>query len=201
MSCNRKDCKDCLELKNHNKCFFHNAKNIILNNDVDTIKKWIDVLYNKYELTTKHYECDILFLVTDICPKLLSQREIYKRCNKFIKDIIDYLFEISKKEIIPIYFTAEIVHKYIKNVKLSIKSIENINFNTVKSLFRENHFIYFITKQGLSLEDSIKYCFKETKGKDIHTIINLYRKRDRILWKELYHLPDSIVSIIIKAIG
>jgi hypothetical protein len=118
----------------------------------------------------------------------------------FVKDITDYLFEISKKEIIPNYFTAEIIHKYIKNVKLSIKSIENVNFSTVKSLFRENHFIYFITKQGLSLEDSIKYCFKETKGKDIHTIINFYRERYRILWSELYHLPSSIVLIIIKAV-
>ena len=35
MLCN---CNDCLELKNHNKCFFYNAKNIIFNNDVDTIK-------------------------------------------------------------------------------------------------------------------------------------------------------------------
>jgi hypothetical protein len=45
---------------------------------VDTIKKWINVLYSEYELTTQ-YDCDMPFLVTNVYPKLLSQPEIYKK--------------------------------------------------------------------------------------------------------------------------
>jgi len=39
----------------------------------------------------------MFYIVTDVYPKLLSQPEIYKKGNRFVKDITDYLFEISKK--------------------------------------------------------------------------------------------------------
>lgn len=197
-------CKKCLEIKNNNnisenQCFFHDTKNIILNHDVDTIKKWIDGLYNKHKLKSSVFifnnnsnKVSLYKLVTATYPKLLRQVGIYKKGNRFVEEITNYILETSRKGYVNI--TTDTIKTYIKNVKLNIK---NINI----SLFREQHFIYCITKQGLSLNDSLKYCFTNKKGKDIQTIIIFYRERDRILWSELYHLPCPIVSIIIKAIG
>jgi hypothetical protein len=197
-------CKSCYEV--NNQCFFHLSKSMIFNNDADTIKKWIDNLYRKYELSDNRYifnngvsspdSYNFNLLATSVYPKLLSQKGIYKRGDKFVEDITNYVLQISFLTNISNLFTVDVIKTYIKNVKLNIKNIKNISI----SLFRENHFIYCITKQALSLEDSIKYCFKKTKGKDIHTIINFYRERDRILWSELYHLSSSIVLIIIKAV-
>jgi hypothetical protein len=182
---------------------------MIFNNDADTIKKWIDNLYHKYEISNNRYifnngvsspdSYNFHLLATSVYPKLLSQKGIYKRGDKFVEDITNYVLQISFFCVLTnrsTFFTADVIKTYIKNVKLNIKNIKSISI----SLFRENHFIYCITKQALSLEDSIKYCLKVTKGKDIHTIINFYRERDRIIWSELYHLPSSIVLIIIKAV-
>jgi hypothetical protein len=187
-------CKKCLDKKNNNnniketQCFFHETKNIILNNSEDNIKKWIDNLNNLYNSNPSFYK-----LVTLTYPKLLKQNGIYKKkSNIFITNITDYILEKTNNRYIGI--NSNTISTYIDNVKLNIK---NLNI----SLLKEQHFNSCIIKQELSLNDSINLCFPKKQRNGIYDIINFYRERDRILWKELYHIPSPIISIIINLIG
>ena len=179
-------CKECFERKIQ--CFFHETKNIILSKSEDDVKKWIDNLNNIYNTNSSFYK-----LVTLTYPKLLKQTGIYKKkSNIFITNITNYILEITNNRFIRLSLNT--ISIYIDNVKLNMKNMKNI------SVLKEQHFNSCIIKQGLSLSDSINLCFHK-KGNGINNVINFYRERDRILWKELYHLPSPIISIIIKLIG
>lgn len=197
-------CKKCAKLRNgENKfsleeklCFFHFTKDIILHNDVEYIKKWISNLYEKYRYSSRVFifnpsgEEKISFysLLATTYPRLLRQRSIYKKGSAFVTEITNYILDFAKEGHIKI--EAETINTYIKNVKINMDNID-------KTLLKEVHLYHCIIKQGLSLRESLKYCYPIRKGKELQVIVDFYVQRDRLIWKGLYHLPDSIIMEIV----
>lgn len=201
-------CKKCISLNSEEnkynlevkKCFFHITKDIILNNNIDFIKEWVTDLYNKYRYSSKVFifnpsgEEKISFyaLLATTFPKLLRQKSIHKRGEKFVSDITNHILKFANEGHIRI--ESETINTYIRFAKINMN---NIN----KTLLKDVHLYHCILKQGLSLNESLKYCYPIRKGKELKEIVDFYVKRDRILWKGLYHLPDAIIFIILDKLN
>ena len=55
-------CKECSQIKHDYKdenvlCFFHTTKHIILNNDFEFIKQWINHILNRFKKKLSNYRC------------------------------------------------------------------------------------------------------------------------------------------------
>ena len=197
-------CKKCLNMQTDEnkfsvevkKCFFHLTKEIILNNDLEFIKTWISELYKKYRYSSRVFifnpsmEEKISFynLLSATFPRLLRQKSIYKRGDKFVSSITNHILQFAKEGHIKI--EPETINTYMKSTKINMNNID-------KTLLKEIHLYNCIINQGLSLNDSLKYCYPNRKGKDLKYIIDFHVKRERILWKGLYHLPDGIILMIV----
>ena len=204
-------CKDCIKMVyqyNENAmCFFHLSKKIVLNENLDYIKKWVEYIINKRNLSniernvidTKYfipgsYNYSIRFLINNIYPKILKQKTIHKKGPLFICELTNNILSFSIRENIRIY--SNILTNYLNNVKIKSEIL-----NLLKPCFREKHFIYCIQNQGMSLNESLKLCYSEKEGKNIEDIVSFYRKRDTLIYKYLYFIPNPIVLTIIDILG
>jgi hypothetical protein len=188
-------------------CFFHLSKNIFLNENLDYINKYIEYIINKRNLSdiernvivTKYFIPDsynycIRFLINNIYLKILKQKKINKKGHLFVCELTNNILLFSIRENIHIY--SNILTNYLNNVKIKSEIL-----NLLKPSFREKHFIYCIQNQGISLNESLKLCYSEKEGKNIEDIVSFYRKRDTLIYKYLYFIPNPIVLTILDILG
>lgn len=196
-------CETCSNLKltesKHDietkKCFFHITKDIMMNNDLDFVKNWIDELYKKYRYSSRVYifnpsSKELLSfygLLVKLFPRLLRQPEIYRKGNTFLSNVSNYMLKLAKESHIKI--EKETLTTYLKNVKINMKNID-------KNVLKETHLYYCVMKQELPLSTALKYCYPVKKGKELSKIITFYIERDRLIWRYLY-LPTPIIQIIV----
>jgi len=196
-SLNSEENKYNLEVK---KCFFHLTKDIILNNNKEFIKEWVTNLYDKYRYSSRIFifnssgEEKISFyaLLATTYPKLLRQKSIHKKGKSFVTEITNHILQFAKEGHIRI--ESETINTYIRYAKINMDNVD-------KTLLKEVHLHNCILRQGLSLNESLKYCYSIRKGKDLKEIVDFHVKRDRVLWKGLYHLPDAIIFIILDKLN
>jgi len=174
-------------------CFIHFTKDILMNNDLHFIKKWVDDLYlshgsRRYSLNkTLFIGKSFPGLLNGVYPYLLKQKQIYKKGDKFLMDFTDYLLKRAEDNDIKIY--PETLKTILKSVKVNIKYCKNI--------LNETQFSACIKKQGYSLDKSLEYCFSKKRGDEMKEVIEFYRKRDYIIYSYLHHIPIDIVTMIV----
>lgn len=199
-------CKKCSDLNSEDnksnsevkKCFFHTTKDILMNNDIDYIKSWITELYNKYTTrdfiynsSSKEFLSFYRLLVT-FFPRLLQQSAIHKKGKDFVSNIANHILSLANKGHVKI--EKETITTYIKYVKINM---ENIN----KHHLKEKHLYNCVMKQHVPIDTAIHFCYPGKKGKELKKLIRFYVDRERLIWTNLYCLPNSIVRIIINKIN
>jgi hypothetical protein len=188
-------------------CFFHLSKKIFLNENLDYIKKWIEYIINKRNISdiernvieTKYFIPDsynycIRFLINKIYFKILKQKAIHKKGPLFICELTNNILSFCLRENIHIY--SNILKNYLNNVKIKSEILI-----LLKPFFREKHLIYCIQNQGMSLHESLKLCYNEKEGKNIEDTVSFYRKRDTLIYKYLYFISNPIILTIIDILG
>ena len=207
-------CKECSQIKHDYKdenvlCFFHTTKHIILNNDFEFIKQWINHILNRFKKNYQPIDVDLLNsdffnpqvvsytfnnLLYNVYPRILKQKTIHKKNNIFVSNVTNYILSTAIQEHIHIY--PDKFNIYIKYVKINVDILDKMI-----SLFREKHFFNCVNIQGMSLNKALFFCYPIKQANDIDNIVNFYRNRDRLILAKLYHLPTPIVSIILNKIG
>ena len=193
-------CNDCIKYKkneniDYDQCLFHVAKDVIQKNNLDNIKKWVDSLEpidNQYGYNHTKTEHSFHNLVNYIIPRLLRQKAIHKKFDKKkLSKLLNYILSKAKEENI-----------YFFNVRKTYLQYGDIDLVNICRYLTETDLLLCI-RQGISLEESLRYCYStsNTKRYDINEIVNYYRKRDILLFRNLYQLPTSIVEIIIYMMG
>ncbi len=188
-------CYKCTQVKNNNynsfgKCSFHITKDIMCNYEYEKIKEWIDslTLCQTYS-HPNYYNPSFEKIMRRDLPNLLKQKTIHKKLNeKTLSKLVNYILSLARKKNLKIStYSKNCYLKYVSGIKM-------INFGHG---IGENNLLVCI-KQGCSLTESLKYCYPQKKGNDIMEIIKFYRKRDLMLTKHLYYLPNCIIEIIIN---
>ncbi len=189
------NCKKCEE----DKCFFHLTKEIVLNNEFEFIKEWINNLYINHKFSTRSFiihmnnkdKISFYNLLIYSYPRLLKQLYHTDFNQDILSNITNYILSLAKKA--NIRMLPENLSVYLKSSKILMKNID-------KRLLKEKHLILCVQKQNMPLNESIDNCFSSKIGNDLKNIINFYRKRDRIILRRLHCLPRNINYIIINMI-